>query len=38
MSGQFQLEQTFLVPIDAMREPSRSPLRVLERIKGRALA
>jgi hypothetical protein len=38
MSGQFQLEQTFLVPIDAMREPSRSPLRVLERIKGRGLA
>jgi hypothetical protein len=38
MSGQFQLEQTFLLPIDAMRDPSRSPLRVLERIKGRALA
>ena len=38
MSGQYQLEQTFLLPVDAMNEPSRSPLRVLERIKGRRLA
>ena len=38
MSGQYQLEQTFLLPVDAMREPERSPLRVLERIKGRRLA
>ena len=37
MSGQYQLEQTFLVPIAAMQEPERSPLRVLERLKGRAL-
>jgi hypothetical protein len=36
-AGQYQLEQTFLLPIDAMHDPSRSPLRVLERIKGRAL-
>ena len=36
--GQYQLEQTFLLPVDAMAEPERSPLRVLERIKGRALA
>jgi hypothetical protein len=35
--GQYQLEQTFLLPVEAMREPDRSPLRVLERIKGRAL-
>jgi len=35
--GQYQLEQTFLLPVDAMREPERSPLRVLERIKGRPL-
>jgi hypothetical protein len=35
--GQYQLEQTFLLPVGAMREPDRSPLRVLERIKGRAL-
>ena len=38
MSGQYQLEQTFLLPVDAMNEPCRSPLRVLERIKGRRLA
>jgi hypothetical protein len=35
--GQYQLEQTFLLPVDAMRDPERSPLRVLERIKGRTL-
>ena len=34
-AGQYQLEQTFLLPVDAMHEPERSPLRVLERIKGR---
>src|SRR5262245_8003697 len=37
MAGQYQLEQTFLLPVDAMGEPERSPLRVLERIKGRSL-
>jgi len=38
MSGQYQLEQTFLVPIEAMQSPGSSPLRVLERLKGRRLA
>ena len=38
MAGQFQLEQTFLLPIDAMLDPQRSPLRVLERLIGRPLA
>jgi hypothetical protein len=38
MSGQYQLEQTFLLPVAAMEEPDRSPLRVLERLKGRRLA
>jgi 3-deoxy-D-manno-octulosonic acid hydroxylase-like protein len=38
ISGQYQLEQTFLLPVEAMGEPERSPLRVLERIKGRRLA
>ena len=38
MAGQYQLEQTFLPPVDAMAEPERSPLRVLERLKGRRLA
>jgi len=38
MAGQYQLEQTFLLPISAMSEPDRSPLRILERLKGRRLA
>jgi 3-deoxy-D-manno-octulosonic acid hydroxylase-like protein len=37
MSGQYQLEQTFLLPVDAMRRADRSPLRILERIKQRTL-
>ncbi len=38
MSGQYQLEQTFLLPVDAMDHPEHSPLRILERMKGRTLA
>jgi hypothetical protein len=37
MAGQFQLEQTFLLPVDAMHDPERSPLRILERVVGRRL-
>lgn len=37
-SGQYQLEQTFLLPVDAMADPARSPLRILERLIGRRLA
>jgi hypothetical protein len=37
MAGQFQLEQTFLLPIDAMLDPQRSPLRILERLMQRPL-
>ncbi len=37
MSGQFAFEQTFYLPVDAMKDPSRSPLRVLERMVGRPL-
>jgi hypothetical protein len=37
MAGQYQLEQTFLLPVDAMRAPEGSPLRVLERLMGRRL-
>ncbi|HUK35315.1 MAG TPA: Kdo hydroxylase family protein [Vicinamibacterales bacterium] len=37
MSGQYQLEQTFLLPIEAMIDPERSPLRVLEHVKRRRL-
>ena len=36
-SGQYQFEQTFLLPVTAMIDESRSPLRILERLKGRAL-
>jgi len=38
MSGQFAFEQTFYLPVDAMQDPARSPLRALERITGRVLA
>ena len=38
LSGQYQLEQTFLLPVAAMQDESRSPLRILERLKGRRLA
>src|SRR2546425_721634 len=37
MSGQYQLEQTFLVPVTAMLDDRGSPLRVLERLTGRRL-
>jgi 3-deoxy-D-manno-oct-2-ulosonic acid (Kdo) hydroxylase len=37
MAGQYQLEQTFLLPVDAMIAPQRSPLRVLERLLARPL-
>ena len=33
MAGQYRLEQTFLLPVPAMIDSARSPLRVLERIK-----
>ncbi len=38
MSGQFAFEQTFYLPVSAMKDPERSPLRVLERLVGRTLA
>ena len=37
MAGQYQLEQTFLLPIEAMEDPQRSPLRILERLRSRRL-
>ena len=36
-AGQYQLEQTFLLPVSAMIDERRSPLRVLERLTGRRL-
>jgi len=37
MSGQYALEQTFLIPVSALMYPEHSPLRVLERLSGRNL-
>jgi hypothetical protein len=38
ISGQHQFEQTVRIPLAAMQDASRSPLRILERLRGRALA
>jgi len=38
MSGQYLFEQTFYLPVQAMSDPSKSPLRILERFSGRDLA
>jgi hypothetical protein len=38
LGGAFALEQTFHLDIAQMAEPERSPLRVLERLTGKALA
>ena len=38
MSGQFAFEQTFYLPVSAMQDPGRSPLRILERLFQRTLA
>ena len=37
LSGQFLLEQTFHLDVDAMAEPARAPLKVLEAMLGRRL-
>ena len=37
MAGQYQLEQTFLLPVEAMRDQATAPLRILERLKNRRL-
>jgi hypothetical protein len=38
LSGQFMVEQTYIIPTQAMVKPDRCPLRVLEKHCGRALA
>jgi hypothetical protein len=38
LSGQYALEQTFIVPIQAMVKPEKAPIRVLEQIAQRPLA
>ncbi|MGN5575857.1 Kdo hydroxylase family protein [Enterobacter sp. Lyrl_3] len=37
VSGQFMLEQTFLLPVTAMRSPQYSPLHILEKFTGESL-
>jgi len=37
LAGRHALEQTFHIDIDVMADPDRSPLRVLERLTGKAL-
>lgn len=38
MSGQHVLEQTFYLPVQAMMDANRSPLKILEQLTGRTLA
>lgn len=38
LSGQFALEQTFIIPVNAMVSPRHAPLRILETMSGTALA
>jgi hypothetical protein len=38
LSGQYALEQTFIIPLRAMVTPHKAPIRVLERIAGAPLA
>jgi hypothetical protein len=37
LSGHCALEQTFHLPVEAMTDPARAPVRVLEKLTGRAL-
>ncbi len=36
-AGHYALEQTFLLPVEAMADPAKSPLRILERLSGHRL-
>jgi hypothetical protein len=38
LSGQYALEQTFIIPLEAMVTPHKAPIRVLEKIAGMPLA
>lgn len=37
MGGQFMLEQTFLLPVNGMQDPRRSPLKILEQLRHQPL-
>jgi len=38
LSGQYALEQTFIIPVRALVTPEQSPIRILEKMAGRPLA
>ena len=38
LSGQFALEQTYIVPVEVMVAPRHAPIRVLEDMVGKALS
>lgn len=38
LSGQFAMEQTFIIPLAALVAPEAAPIQVLERISGQAMA
>ena len=38
LTGQFALEQTFIVHLDGMVTPQRTPIRILERLSRQKLA
>ena len=38
LSGQFAMEQTFIIPVEALVAPEVSPIRVLEKMAGRAMS
>lgn len=38
LGGEFALEQTFHLDVEALAEPQRAPIRVLERLSGKSLA
>jgi 3-deoxy-D-manno-oct-2-ulosonic acid (Kdo) hydroxylase len=38
LSGQHQFEQTVSIPLTAMKDPNKAPLRILERLRGHSLA
>ena len=37
LSGQHAMEQTFIIPVDALVEPDAAPIRILERMSGKPL-
>jgi hypothetical protein len=38
LSGQFAIEQTFIIPVEALVAPEVSPIRVLEKMSGRPMS